>query len=187
MLKKFIAGTALICAASMANAAVITQSGGTSGTTNIIETSFTIDLFDDMGGTRTLESVSVSISGGIDGAVNIESLDAEPATVSATLTADLFLADAIGNVLVITVPSIVGTADLTAFDSVIDFGGTSGVMFPDLMAESSDSELYTDIDTLSFFTGTGSVDLLFSALANSRAEGAGNIISQITTNANAEY
>jgi hypothetical protein len=29
--------------------------------------------------------------------------------------------------------------------------------------------------------------LLFSALANSRAEGAGNIISQITTNANAEY
>ena len=186
MLKKILCGATLLCAASLSNAATITQNFNVMLADTNFDLTIPFNLFDDMGGTRILDSVSFSIAGGIEGNARAESLDAGPATLELTLSATLTLTDALMNTLVVTIPTVVNSFDAAAFDGEINFAGPSGVSFDGITASATNSETYTDAPTLAIFTGVGSMDFGFDATATSTATGAGNIISQFQSQAGGE-
>jgi len=183
MLKKILCGATLLCAAGFTSAATIEQESVVSTMPTDFQTVIAFDLFDDMGGTRTLESVTFSIDGMVTGNARVESEDAQAATINTTLEAELTLTDAMMNELVVTIPTITNVFNATAFDGDIDFMGSSGISYTDLMASQFEQEMYTDAATLAFFTGMGTTDFGFDASATSRATGAGNITSSFNSNA----
>ena len=66
----------------------------------------------------------------------------------------------------------------------IDFGGPSGNSFLDLSGDDSDSNLITA--DLADFIGLGTIDLPVIGTGMSTGTGAGNLITQFTTDASAE-
>jgi hypothetical protein len=186
MLKKLLCGATLVCAAGFANAATITLSDTVAVSTTNFTTSLNFAKFDTMGGTRVLESVTFAIDGSIFGSAEVESRDNAATTVVTTLSAELTLIDALSNTLVVTIPSITNIFNATAFDGVLDFGGTSGNSYLGLTANQYEDETYTDIPTLTLFTATGmdtTANLTFHADATSSATGAGNLTSAFNTSA----
>jgi hypothetical protein len=183
MLKKILLGATFLAAAGMVNAATIEQEFDIPVQATNFDTSISFDEFDDMGGTRILNSVTFSIDGSVFGQASVESLDAAPATIVATLAATLTLTDQNMNELVVTIPSITNMFEATAFDGTIDFAGTSGIEFPDLSGTQFESETYTDGAVLASFIGSGTQMFGFDAVATSSATGAGNIITQFGSQA----
>jgi hypothetical protein len=184
MLKKILCGATLLCAATLSNAGTIVQDHTIVLQTTNFQKTITFAKFDDLGGSRILQSVSFSIDGSIAGSAAVESKDNGAATLTTTLSAELSLKDPLNNVLVVVIPSVINIFEATPFDGVNDFGGTSGISYPDLMASEDKLESYIDLATRNLFTGSGmTVNLLFDATAKSKAGGAGNIVSQFSTQA----
>lgn len=183
MLKKILCGATLLCAAGFTSAATIEDTAIVPQQLTDYDTVVSMDLFDDMGGTLVLQSVTFSIDGSIFGSAAVENLGASNQTVDTTLSAELTLTDALMNTLVVTIPTISNSFDATAFDGTIDFDGTSGITYPELSANQYEEETYTDAATLAFFTGMGTADFGFDAAATSRAVGGGNLITQFRTEA----
>jgi hypothetical protein len=188
MLKKILCGATLLCAAGFSNAASITlvQSASVAVDTTNFQTDLSFDRFDTMGGTRVLESVTFSIDGSIFGSAEVESRDAEEAVIVTTLSAELSLVDELMNTLVVTIPSISNTFNATAYDGSLDFGGTSGMSFLDLSATQYEEATFTDLATLTMFTGADSANFVFDAAATSSSTGAGNLTSAFNTSAGGE-
>ena len=183
MLKNILCATSLLLATTFANADTITLTDNVAMQPTNYGTSLVFAQFDTMGGTRTLDSVTFSMTGSILGDARVESLDTDAITVNTTLSAELTLTDAMNNALVVTIPSVSRTFDASAFDGISDFGGTSGTTFTGLTASQFKSESYTDQTTLDFFTGAGVSTFSFTAAASSVATGSGNIISGLSTQA----
>ncbi len=184
MLKKIICGASLLFAAGYANAATITVAASVPLQTTNFDQVVSVDKFDDMGGTRELESVTFSLEGFLEGNARLESLDAGPSSVITTLSVTMTLSETItDNTLVITIPTLNETFNATAYDGTTDFGGTSGITYEQLTASQTESETYTDAVTLALFTGVDTIDLNLNALAESFATGAGNLITQFSTSA----
>lgn len=183
MLKKILCGATLLCAAGITNAATLTFSDTVAVATTNFTTTVDLQKFDTMGGTRVLESVTFSIDGSIFGSAEVESRDAEPATIVTKLEAVLTLADAMMNTLVVTIPSVSNTFNATAYDGVLDFGGTSGMSFLDLTASQYEEATFMDAATLAFFSGVDMATFSFDAMATSSSTGAGNLTSAFNTSA----
>ena len=183
MLKKILFTATLLAAASFSNAGTITLTDTVALQTTDFTKSLSFANFDTMGGSLILESVAFSIDGSILGDIEVESRSAAPATITATLSAELKLTDAAMNTLVVTIPSITRILNATAFDGVVDFGGTSGATYAGLTAQKFEQSIYTDAATLAMFTGMGSSMFTFDATAVSVATGAGAITSVFTTSA----
>ena len=135
----------------------------------------------------TLISVKFILTGEVEGEAKYESLDAAPATVTLDLAATLRLERPDGTLLVEAIPLVSEIANPTAHDGVIDFGGTSGDTFADLSGDADETAVKTDAVNLAFFTGTGTVDLDFSAAGTSSGTGAGNLITQFATSAAGQF
>jgi len=153
-------------------------------TTDIVDEILSVQKFDASLGTLT--KVTLAFAGEIIGDANLESLDSQATTLTFELGGSLLLLDGtstLPNPIFDVAVSESDFATVSAFDGVIDFAGTSGASFMGLTASTSGSEEYTAAELLSFFTGTGDVSFLFSAFADSRVTGAGNITSQIATRA----
>lgn len=134
----------------------------------------------------TLTGVTFAIEGGVFGSVDYESRDASASNVTANLAALLELTGGpTGQLLVEVTPLASVLESVTAFDGVIDFGGTSGNSLGNLTASASENASYSEQALLDFFTGTGTIDLSLSAQAQSEVTGPGNIISALTTEAEA--
>ena len=129
----------------------------------------------------TLNSVTFTYGGMVSSIFRLESLDAAPATVTATANGTLNFGGPISDIL-----NISGSASkvLTAFDGLIDFGGTSGGIVGPVVGDDSKSLLL--VSGLGAFEGIGSYDILVAAAGLSSASGAGNLISQINTEAQAD-
>lgn len=82
-------------------------------------------------------------------------------------------------------PENVYTYQVAPYDGVTDFDGASGRRINTLAATKSTTSVFTDTQFLQNFTGTGNIDFLFSAVANSIVRGSGNITSGIDTLAKA--
>jgi hypothetical protein len=183
MLKKLLCGATLLCAATFSLAGTITLNDTVSLQTTNFQTALSFAKFDTMGGTRVLDSVSFSIDGSIFGTIEVESRDASATVISTKLEAQLTLTDELMNTLVVTIPSIERILNASAFDGTVDFGGSSGATYDDLMASQFNIETYSDAATLAMFTGMGDADFTFDAAAASIATGAGSITSQFNTSA----
>jgi hypothetical protein len=183
MLKKILYTATLLCAATFSNAGTITLTDTVALQTTDFTKTLSFANFDTLSGARVLESVAFSIDGSIFGDIEVESRAAAPSTITATLSAELTLTDALMNTLVVTIPSITRIFNASAFDGVVDFGGTSGMTYSGLTAQKFEQSIYTDATTLAMFTGMGTSMFTFDAAAVSVATGAGGITSVFNTTA----
>lgn len=186
MLKHILAGVFLFSCSSIVNAGVITVDANVEiNSTNYTET-VSITKFDDLAGTRVLESVGVSITGIVEGNVSIENIDNRASTIISQISAELDFTGPLGRLLSSTVPTVARTFNASAFDGTEDFVGTSGIHYSDLGANSFDSIVLNDAATLAFFSGMGVADFDFRAVATSFASGPGNLVTSFSTRAGAD-
>jgi hypothetical protein len=142
-----------------------------------------VNQFDPSQGTLT--AVEIDNAGTFTSEIKVESLDNAPATITANDSGSLTLSGP-GVAGLVTNTSTAKTFQATAFDGVIDFGGTSGHDFGPQTANGSNSITLTDAASLAAYTGNGSVNLSEFAHATSSASGAGNLIAQISTSASTQ-
>jgi SdrD B-like domain/Domain of unknown function (DUF4214) len=133
----------------------------------------------------TLLGVEITNAGQFVSDIKVESLDNAPSTITATDSGSLTLSG-LGLSGLVTNSSTGKTFNASAFDGVIDFGGTSGHDFGPQTASGSNSFTITAAADLAAYIGTGSVTLTEIAHATSAATGAGNLITQINTQASAQ-
>ncbi|GAB1538104.1 hypothetical protein NUACC21_07620 [Scytonema sp. NUACC21] len=153
------------------------------GLTDIIKSPLSIQKFDSKLG--TLKSVKIDFSGDIKGDAQFESRNATPSTVTVDLSGLVKLNMPDGSSLLELNPQQQYSYNVTQFDKITDFGGTSGKTLEGLVASKSDTKTFTDSSLLQSFTGLGNLDFLFTALATSNVTGPGNIISSVSTYAKA--
>jgi hypothetical protein len=133
----------------------------------------------------TLTGIDITSAGSFVSDIKVESLDSAPSTITATDSGTLTLTGP-GVSGLVTNGSSSQTFNATAYDGILDFGGTSGHDFGPQSAPGSQTITLTSASDLALFEGTGSVSFTELAHATSSASGAGNLVSQITTNAGAQ-
>lgn len=167
-----------LLAASAAQADTVTTQDSIASTTTSWTKSLTLNQFNSSLGTLT--SVKYTYGGGVETIFQEESLDAAASTITVNSSASLNFGSPLLKILNVSNSQ---TRNVTAFDGIVDFGGTSG--FGPLTVSGSDSATFITGAGLGFFLGTGTYGLVVSAAGTSNASGAGNLISQINTVANA--
>ena len=136
------------------------------------------------GSLGTLDSVTLTLFGHLEGSAKAESINVGARDVTLNLRATLKLVDPVSaSTLVQTTPLVSNTFNASSFDGTSDFGGTSGRSYLGLVADSSTMSTFTDGATLAMFTGTGSVTTKLSAQGASSYLSSGNIDSQFRTKA----
>ena len=183
ILKSFlVAGVALAATATAANATTVTY---TSNVVPLTSTNFggvalNLQQFNPMLGTLT--GISVHLHGDILGSARAESLDAAPETVTLNLSATLTLTRPDNSTIVVTTPVVNRIASLSAFDGLVDYGGTSGVAYLNQSAH-ADNTVALSAGDFALFTGFGNVSGLLNGSGASAATGAGNLATLFLTQA----
>ena len=153
--------------------------------TNWME-SVNVTQFDDQGGLRTLMQVMIILDGHVEGTAAAESLDTAPATINLSLGATISLS-LMGSDLVVVLPITMVSFNAASYDGTLDFMGSSGMTFNNLMADASDmAKLTTGMDNLLPWIGVGSIKLDATAMGASTGSGAGNLFLQFSTLASAQ-
>lgn len=176
--------TGILFTTAIANAATLDYSAAYEPTrTNITNAILSLQKFDSSLG--ELNSITVEFTGNLIGNGGFENEDATEQTITVDLSGLLRLTGPNNNPLINLTPQGSKKYDVSEYDEVWDFGGTSGRKIDGLQATQSDSETLTDQSSFTPFIGTGTVDFSFSALASSTLKGSGNISSRISTFAGA--
>lgn len=184
----------VIATAGTASAASLTQSFTyTASTGNFQLTDFeenlSITKFSPSLG--RLHKVTVDFLGELNGNGRFENRSSRPTNVTVNLGGSLSLEQAelqaiAGEAPLLAInPTTSQTYNVARFDGRTDFAGPSGRTFSGLSASESGSRTFTDLASLGVFTGTGNINFLFSAVANSLVQGSGNFTSEINTFARA--
>ncbi len=132
-----------------------------------------------------LRSVTVDFAGSMFGDAGFENRSSRSSMVTVDLNGELTLNMPTGATLLSLNPQQRYSYNVARFDGTMDYAGVSGRTLEGLTTSASGSRTFTDSDTLSLFTGLGSLNFLFSALANSTVTGSGNMSSYISTYAGA--
>jgi len=176
-----------LAAALSANAATATytvfDNTGVTPTTNWTDT-FTIPQFDAVGLDATLLSVQYTLIANVLGTAQTESLDAAPASITLNIAATVTVAGP-NLASLVSVPTGTQLFSASIFDGFLDFGGTSGAMFPGLTGSDSDSGTLTGASLLPYI-GVGTVAGSVGAAGTSSGSGAGNLITAFATAAGAK-
>lgn len=178
-----LAGVMLM--AGVANAASLTRTASTNfQLTDIVDSVLSIEKFDSSLG--KLNSVYVDFTSDMTGSAEFENRGAGASTIKINLGANVELKQ-LNLDLLSSFPITLLSEEysVSSFDSILDFGGTSGRTVAGLTATQSASKMFTDLSDLAVFTGTGNLDFLFSAKAWSSVTGSGNMASFVTTLAKA--
>jgi len=137
-----------------------------------------------------LVSIDFTLGGHIEGQARAESLDSSPTVVTLNFQADITLTRPDLSVIVVTIPIATFNDTFTAFDGVLDFGGTSGTTHSGITANASNSASSPrPLSDLVLFTGLpnapGTITLPVTAAGTSIAQGSGNVASLFNTSASA--
>ena len=150
-----------------------------SGTTAVdFSGSMSFPKFNVAGG--TLQSITFTLSGGLTAGQQFENRGASGATITVTTTGTMTLKRPDTSTLVVTIPQVVNSKAVAAFDNVIDFGGTSGFTFPDTSASLSQTQTYSGASDLALFSGAGVISLPVTAVGNSSGSGSANVTISAT-------
>ena len=182
ILKSFlVAGVALAATATAANATTVTYTSNVVPltSTNFSGVALNLQQFNPTWGVLT--GISVHLHGDILGSASAENLGG-PATVTLNLSATLTLTRPDNSTIVVTTPVINQIASLSAYDGMLDFGGTSGVSFPNQTA-SADNTASLGAGDFALFTGMGTVGGLLTGSGASNATGSGNLVTLFRTQA----
>ncbi|ARV59375.1 PEP-CTERM sorting domain-containing protein [Nostocales cyanobacterium HT-58-2] len=152
------------------------------GYTDIIDAPLSIQKFDTSLG--TLDSVTINFIGNLRGDAGFENTSPQASTATVDLSGVLKLKLPDGTSIFESNPQQFYSYDVTSYDGITDYGGTSGKTQQALTASQSDTKTYIDSNSLQTFTGSNKLDLLFSTTAKSTVSGSGNIFSYVTTYAN---
>lgn len=174
-------GLAVASAALARPTETFTSSFGPANTTFSNNLSF--PKFDSTLG--TLNSITVTLYGGVTGTARGESEDGSPTTITLTLGASLTLTRPDTTTIVVSLPSLNQTFNATAFDNVVDYGGTSGVTYTGLSANATNTVSLSGASDISLFTGAGSISLPIIGTGNSSGSGPGNLDTKFTTQGSA--
>jgi len=122
----------------------------------------------------TLDEVRLGVSAGIGGSVQVESLEAAPATVTTSYSSQVSVFGPTGQILAQNVAATSQTMALAGFDGTADFAGESGAAaaVPTAMFPPTTLSVVTGAAD---FTGEGTVDLAVSDVVRSRVDGPANM------------
>ncbi|MCF2147877.1 choice-of-anchor E domain-containing protein [Desmonostoc muscorum LEGE 12446] len=173
----------IVATSGVANAAALSYTSSTNyDFTNIIDESLSVQQFDSSLG--TLQGVTIEFAGDILGNAGFE--NRSPSATQATVHLGSQLSLKLNNQSLLALnPQYTSTYQVGNYDSVTDYGGTSGKTLSNLTATQSATQSFTDSQFLQSFIGNGNVDFLFSAIATSLVTGSGNMRSYIDTYAKA--
>jgi len=148
-----------------------------------------VERFDPLLGTLT--GVRIELAGSVDGLARIEQLTTSGASYTLQFQAFFELRRPDATALVSTQPSQGHVVDLTGFDGVLDFAGTSGRTLPSSAATTPpETVLLSDPADLALFTGAtgsaGTLTLGASAFGASTATGPGNPATSFEMQAGAD-
>lgn len=147
--------------------------------------SVTIPKFDPSLGDLT--SVTFKLGAHIESVVKFESLDAAPATVTTSLSGEMHLKRPDLTDILVVLPSSSQSENVAAFDGTIDFGGTSGKTYPQVLADKMETVTSPPpISDLALFTGVGNIILPVTTTAAVVVSGPGNVVQQVNTQASAQ-
>jgi hypothetical protein len=132
-----------------------------------------------------LTNVFIELTGEVTGSIQLESLDAAAANVTANLASQIALQRPDMSDLVVTLPTESIVRNLTAFDGTLDFGGTSGFSEDDLSQSETNSVSFTNPSDFDLFLGSGNLLLPVVATGQSAATGSGNLGAFFNTFASA--
>ncbi|GEM_PF-2662834 len=177
------ANAALVCGFSSCTETVssTTQSAGTGGFLG-----FTLYDPATHGGGASLSSVVYALSGNVFGTAEAENRVAAPAVLTLSLAATIAALKPLSITAVsVVIPTSTNVFSASAFDGVIDFGGTSGISLTALSASAGPvvNVLFAPGD-LSLFTGIGTVLVPYTSSATSSATGSGTVTSSFVTDYN---
>jgi hypothetical protein len=131
----------------------------------------------------TLDSVKLLLGGEVQGSIRLESEDAAPAYITADLAAEVSLLRPDNTILLTTLPKASVSANLSTYDGITDFSGTSGKKIEGLSDRKIESTTLTN--NFGLFIGSGNINLPVLAAAKSSGSGAGNLVQGFNTNAGA--
>lgn len=184
-----VAATALVASAA-AQAATLsygtTPASTSTLTTGLQTTNFTSSLTLPKFNTAlgTLTSVAIDFAGGVNSTIKFESMDAAPSVITGTASATVTLTRPDNTQLAVVLPTNTRSAQRSAFDGVSDFAGTSGDTFSNIAGSlTAPTVTLTSASDLSLFSGSGNILLPVTGAGSSSVSGAGNVISQINTQA----
>ena len=185
-MRKVLVVGLLFCLAAVASAGVEHHEATVSLQSLNISTLLTVPKYD---GTCPLTAVKFTLSGHVEGEARYENESPNPATVTWDLSAIMKLNRPIGTPLVVTLPSVGGTDNRAAYDSLTDWAGTSGNTWLGLTADKAENATYTGGADLALFTATvpgETIDLPFTAVGTSSASGSANMSSQFIADGSAK-
>ena len=130
----------------------------------------------------TLQSVSVTLSGEIASRIRLENKNSTPATLTATVDATVTLD--LPNLGTLSVaPKVSETFNAPSYDSVVDFGGTSGITYPTATASASVIRDFLLPAQLAPFIGNGMLHATFDASATASFTGPSNNRTSVRSDA----
>ena len=180
-----IAGLLLISSLASANIVSYTYNKPLSST-NWTQ-SFNVQKFDPTLG--ALNSVTISVAGSLSQTLMFENFGSAGSITfsnSSGTTGCLYKVKYTGGSDLVTLDIVdAPTYSYTAYDGVMDFGGTSGKT--DVVGKmDSFFDIFTDLSTLIDFTGPGTIGLDATATGRSHYQGGGNIAVGVSTRAGSD-
>lgn len=169
---------ALLGIASIASAQSVSFMETIPLTTTNWSDSVTVSKFDpDLG---DLLSIDFELQAFTEGSAQFESSDAQPSVVTLNFEVAISLERPNNSLIVAASPSVMTVDNATAFDGVVDFGGTSGVSHNNLNGNQIETASSPrPVSDLALFTGPagnpGTITLPVAAVGNSSGSGAGNL------------
>ena len=175
---------ALAAGAVMGNQVTYNFSPVVAQTTTNFTANIGVNQFDPAMGTLT--GIQFTLTGTVLGTVKFESFDSLASTVTSNLAATITLLRPDNTTIAVVLPTVSATTNLTAYDGILDFGGTSGRTFANVTNTLSVTPaVMSSAADLALFQGLGSITLPVTASASSSAAGAGNLDTSFNTTAGA--
>lgn len=132
----------------------------------------------------TLNSVTLTVDGSVTTSMKVESINAQPVTITSQRSAEITVKRADNSVLFTLTPTATETFNAAAYDGVLDFGGTSGHDFGTQLV--TDSTTYSVLPAdFALFTGLGSTSLGIHAEGTSQFTGSASLAALILTSVGA--
>ena len=176
-----LAGTALLAATTTGQAATLSFSGSFGpSTTNFSNQPVAPSISRFNTALGTLTGISYSFTGTVSGFDRQESQDASASVVVSTFSAGVSLMVGGTTSLASVSPTQTFSDSFSAFDGVLDFGGTSGASHTGINISQTTTGTIANFVP---FLGAGFVDLGITGSGSSNANGAGNLFSQFQTQA----
>ncbi len=134
-----------------------------------------------------LQQIEFVLSGTVDGSAKLESLDSQPAVIVVSMGAVINLTRPDGSVISESIPNTSETKSVTGFDGELDFAGSSGAEFAQLVdINVAETTVLSSQADLQLFKGNGMIELPVQAQGVSSGAGAGNLALAFTTMSSAK-